>query len=105
MADETNPQAPTNRRQDTRPALQQEFFIFCCLMLVTCLFLPWQRGEEADVTPWNLLRSFNSIAASVGWIILFVLYVLALLSVALPRVRPWLGIATALAVNAAIASF
>jgi len=88
-----------------RLTLQNEIFIFCSLMLITCLFLPWQRGENSDVTPWNLFSSFKSLTGSAGWIILFLLYVLTLLSVALPLVRPWFGIVTALGVNIAISSF
>src|SRR4051812_5984634 len=64
---ETEPPPPDQATRRKRGfTLQQEIFIFCCLMLITCLFLPWQRGEDTDVTPWNLFSSFNSITGSAG---------------------------------------
>ena len=97
---ETNPSAPPR----VPFGLQEECFIFCCLMLVTCLFLPWQTTFQ-EVTPWDLFSAPGSNAITVGWGVLTILLVLTLASVSRPRVRPWLGIATALAVSVGIASF
>lgn len=84
--------------------LQEECFLFCSLMLVTCLFLPWQAGKT-EVTPWDLFSSVDSKAVSVGLGALFLLFLLTLGSVSRPRLRPWFGIVTALAVMGASAAF
>ncbi len=84
--------------------LQEECFLFCCLMLGTCLFLPWQTAF-GEVTPWDLFSTSRSNAIRVGWGVLMILLVLTLASVTRPRFRPWLAIATALAVNVGILSF
>lgn len=83
-------------------SLQQEIFVFCVLMLVTCLFLPWHVAED-EISPWQLAFPFESIAATAGWIVLLILYALAFGSTCEPRLRPWVGIATALAVHVALA--
>jgi len=81
---------------------QDQCFIFCCLMLGTCFFLPWV--SEPEITPWSRLVSSESVTSSAGWILLFALDFVTLCSVSQPRVRPWFGIATALAANVAIAN-
>lgn len=96
-SDSDTPVAPPAGTRFTRP---EQGFLFCGLMLVTGLFLPWQiNGTET--TPWNLFTTFGSPTATLGWVGLVVLYGLTLGSVTRPTLRPWFGLATALAVNAA----
>lgn len=97
-------ESSTGRPESVRFTLQEELFIFCCLMLVTCFFLPWQATEKED-TPWSRLFSAGSPVSAAGWCTLLVLYVVTLLEVFHPRIRPWFGIATAVAVNLALLSF
>src|SRR5437667_4031660 len=94
--------APTSRRARVPFTLQEQLFIFCCLMLVTCLFLPW-RKSDTEVSPWKLLSSFDSVWITVAGVVLLILYVLTLWSVSRPRLRPWFGIVTAVAVLVALA--
>ncbi len=87
-----------------RFSVQEELFIFCNLMLVTCLFLPW-RVATGEITPWDLFSSFDSTAISSGFAGLFLLLGVTLWSVSRPRIRPWFGLATALAVHAVYVGF
>jgi hypothetical protein len=73
-------------------------------MLVTCFFLPW-HVSDTEVSPWSLFTLSESMIIAAAWIVLPTLYGLALWSVSRPRVRPWFGIVTAVAVNVAMASF
>ena len=110
MADSTPTDLPPGSVPRAEPServpftLPEEVFLFCGLMLVTCLFLPWQV-TDVEVTPWDQFSSFSSAAVSIGWAGLFLLYVGTLASVSRPRLRPWLGILTALAVHVASAGF
>jgi hypothetical protein len=63
------------------------------------------RIAEKESTPWNRFSAFDSITTSLGWSVLLLLYVLSLWSVTRPRIRPWFGIVTAVAVEVAILSF
>lgn len=83
----------------SRPALtfQEELFLFCSLMLVTCFFLPW--GDHQS--PSDSLSS-DLTAAPFLWLLLTVLC-LAPLTVRFPRARPWVGLWTVLGITGTLA--
>ena len=41
---------------------QEQLFLFCSLMLITCSFLPW-RITDVEQGPWDLF-SFSSVTRS-----------------------------------------
>lgn len=103
MQDSPEAEESSVSRGKTIPfTLQEELFLFCSLMLVTCCFLPC-RVTDRELTPWGLMSSSFPSAISIGLMTLFILWWITPLSVCLPRVRPWFGIATALSVNMAVA--
>lgn len=87
-----------------RLPLQEELFIFCGLMLLTCLFLPWQGGGMGT-TPWDIASGGGSNIAGTCFLLFLPLVGLTLWSVQHPTFRPWFGISTALALNVAVAVF
>lgn len=94
--------SPTNTRQRHPFSRQEEFFIFCNLMLFTCLFLPWHIQADHEITPWDRFVASDSPTYSAAWIVLFAVYAVSLWSTFRPRVRPWLAILTVIVVNGAI---
>jgi hypothetical protein len=87
---------------DWRFTLQEEIFLFTSLMLLTSYFLSWRIAGDIERSPWNLLFVSEVPAVSYFLSLLVVLVLITPLSVQMPRLRPWLGIATALTVNAAL---
>jgi hypothetical protein len=77
--------------------IQEEFFVFSSLMLVTCFLLPWR----AEQSPSDFLSSTRA-DAPFWWLLLTVLCLLPL-TVRFPRVRPWAAIFATFCVNGALA--
>lgn len=89
-----------------RLSLQERWFLFCGLMLVTGFFLPWEAASATQETsPWSALKEASHPVISFGLVGLLSLYGIALASVRRPTARPWLGISTAIAVQIALPLF
>ena len=104
----TNPANPVSAAASppaVRFTLQEELFIFCSLMLITCVFLPWQVSGDTDVTLWDRITSADSFASALLWIIPPMLMALSLWSVSRPAIRPWFGMASFVAINLIALSF
>jgi hypothetical protein len=86
-------QGPAAADKPLKLTIQEELFIFCSLMLLTCYFLPWTGNS----TLWDFLSESISTSAALFWIGLLALYCITPLSVLRPRARPWFGIVTAIA--------
>lgn len=84
---------------DWRLTAQEEIFLFASLMLLTCCFLPWRGMEQS---PWQMASESTQRLGLFAWIVLFLLVCLTPLTVKRPRIRPWVAIVTALAINGAL---
>ena len=91
----------SNQRERNALPLQEQLFLFCSLMLLTCCFLPW-RVTDVEQSPWDLVTSFST-AWTTAWVFLFTLFCITPLTVTRPSIRPWFGVATAVSVNLALA--
>jgi hypothetical protein len=87
---------------DWRLTLHEEAFLFTSLMLVTCYFLSWRVAGNMEQSPWNVLLASEQPVLSYVLSLLFILLLITPFSVQMAPIRPWIGILTALAVNAAL---
>lgn len=87
---------------DWRLTVQEEIFLFASLMLGTCYFLSWRIVNNTEQSPWDMLLVSEQPLVSYILTLLLVLICLTPWSVRIPRLRPWIGIVTALTVTAAL---
>ncbi len=78
---------------------QGQWFLFFSLMLFTCCFLPWSSTGQSLFD-----AAAESIDVRVAFIIMFTVLCVTPFSVSRPTIRPWFGIATAVAVNLTLAT-
>ena len=87
---------------DWRLTWHEEAFLFTSLMLITCYFLSWRITGDTEQSPWSVLLASEQPFFSFALSLLFVLILITPLTVRLIHIRPWIGILTALAINAAL---
>ena len=94
-------QNETQAAQSERPPLtrQEQLFLLCSLMLITCCFLPW-RTASTELSPWDFsgLSTFTQAA----WGLTFAVFCITPFTVNRPSIRPWFGMASAVGLNLAL---
>jgi hypothetical protein len=92
------------RRGRLALTLQEQLFLFCSLMLITSCFLPW-RNTGTDQSLWDTVSALFPNIISLACLFLLAIWCITPFTVALPQIRPWFGIATAISVTVALVGF